>query len=306
VVVGAHYDHLGYGGAGGSLAGLKRMAIHHGADDNGSGTTTVMELARRFAAMPGRQGRRLLFMTFSGEELGLLGSAHYCRAPLLPLADTVSMLNLDMVGRLRPDKDSGLDKLLSEGSGTAAAFKDLVDKLAKKHAFKMVNKPSGFGPSDHASFCAKKVPVLFFWTDYHADYHRPSDTSDKINVPGMRRIADLGEDVLLYLTTVEKRPAFVEVKGGGPLSPSMNGPRLGIRPSYGDDGDGVLLEGVQGGGPAAQAGLKEGDRIIEMAGKPVKNLQTYMEVMSGQKKGGTLEVRIIRDGKKMTVKVKLE
>jgi C-terminal processing protease CtpA/Prc len=256
--------------------------------------------------MPGRQGRRLLFITFSGEELGLLGSVHYCKNPLLPLEDTAAMLNLDMVGRLRPDKDSGLDKVLSEGSGTAASFKDLVEKLAKKHAFKMVNKPSGFGPSDHASFCSKKVPVLFFWTDYHADYHRPSDTSDKINVPGMRRIVELSEDVLTYLTTAPQRPAFVEVKGERRGSSVGDGPRLGIRPSYGDYDDGVLVDGVNEGGPAAQAGLKGGDRIIEMAGKPVKNLEVYMEIMSTQKKGDTLEVRIIREGKKMTVKVKLE
>jgi hypothetical protein len=308
VVVGAHYDHLGYFSTS-SMAvasGLKKGAIHHGADDNGSGTTSIMELARRFGQMPERQGRRLVFIAFSGEELGLYGSDHYCKAPLFPLDDTAAMFNLDMVGRLRPDKETKKDRLLIEGSGTAKAFNELLDTLNKKYDFKMVKKASGFGPSDHASFCGKKIPVLFFWTDYHDDYHRPSDTADKINVEGMRRIVDLGEEVVTYLTTVEKKPEFVEVKGGSGPGPSITGPRLGIRPNYSDEGEGVLIGGVTDGEPAAKAGIKGGDRIIEMDGKPVKNLETYMTIMSGHKKGDTIEVQIMRDGKKQTVKVKLD
>ena len=394
VVVGAHYDHLGYGGFS-SLSGLKKMAIHHGADDNGSGTTTMMELARRFAALPNRQGRRLVFIAFSGEELGLFGSDYYCKHPIFPLKQTAAMFNLDMVGRLRPDKGTGKAKLLTEGSGTAKPFRELLDNLAQKHDFKMVNKPSGFGPSDHASFCGKEVPVLFVWTDYHADYHRPSDTADKINIEGMRRIADLSQDAITTLTQMDK-PEFIKVKtasigpGDGPRlgirlgdsggkgllvedveagkpaakaglkkddvivslagkpvkslqdlltvlkgqkfgdtvevgilrsdkpmtlkaklenAPAeryANMPRLGVRPSYSDEGEGVLLDGVTDDLPAARAGLKADDRIVQIAGKPIKNLEDYMEVLSNQKKGTTIEVGILRNGKKMTVKVKLD
>jgi hypothetical protein len=302
-VIGAHYDHLGYGGPS-SLAGGKKMAIHPGADDNGSGTTAVMELARRFAAQGNRQGRRLLFITFSGEELGLYGSRHYCKEPLFPLADTAAMYNLDMVGRLSPDRKTGKDRLLCQGAGTAKEFNPLVAEMAKKYDFQMSVQASGFGPSDHDSFCAKKVPVLFFWTGDHADYHRPSDTADKINLPGMRRIVDMSQEAIARLGGAAK-PAFVEVKRAGRPRPS-SGPRLGIRPAYGDEGEGVLVEGVSDGGPAARGGVKEEDRIVGIAGKPVKDLQTYMEALAGQKGGTTIEVVVTRAGKKVPLKIKLD
>lgn len=304
VVIGAHYDHLGHGGNG-SLARAKKMAIHHGADDNGSGTTTMMELARRFASLKDRQGRRLLFVAFSGEELGLFGSEYYCKYPLYPLEETASMFNLDMVGRLRIDKASGKAKLLSEGCGTAAPFRELLDKLGRKHGFKMVNKPSGFGPSDHASFCSKDVPVLFLWTDYHEDYHRPSDTSDKINIEGMRRIADLSQEAIVALAQMDK-PEYIKVKTDTKSPGKYDGPTLGIIPSYSDEEEGLLISGVSEGRPAAKAGLKADDRITSIGGKPIKNIQTYMTVLAGHKKGQTIEVGIVRNGKKKTVKVKLE
>jgi Peptidase family M28/PDZ domain len=306
VVVGAHYDHLGFGGAGGSRASLRKMAIHHGADDNGSGSTSILELARRFGAIPKREGRRLVFMTFSGEELGLLGSKHYCKSPLYPLVDTVAMLNLDMVGRLKLDDKSKKDKLLIEAANTAKLFGEVLDTLNKKHDFEMVRSTEMLPNSDHFSFYQKEVPVLFFWTGLHADYHRPTDTSDKINVRGMRRVVDLSEDVLAQLATSESRPVYIKVKvaGGGGRG---DGPKLGIMPgNYGEKGEGLLIDDVGAGGPAAKAGLKGGDVIVEMAGKPVKNIQTYMQIMGTQKKGDTIDVIILRDSKKQTVKVKLE
>jgi hypothetical protein len=306
VVVGAHYDHLGYGGAGGSLARLSRPAIHHGADDNGSGTTALMELARRFGEVPGRQGRRLVFLAFSGEELGLLGSAHYVKQPLFPLADTVAMFNLDMVGRLTADGNTGKDKLLVEGNGTSKAFEDLVDRLGKMHGDFQMKKSSSLLPnSDHFSFYQKKVPVLFFWTGIHPDYHRPSDTADKINVRGMRRVVDVAEDAVGELATMPQRPGYEKVKVGGGVSPSR-GPRLGIMPDYEEGGKGLAVGGVSDGGPAARAGLKKGDLITAINDRPVKNIETYMEAMSAQKKGSTITVAILRDGKKQEVKVKLD
>lgn len=305
VVIGAHYDHLGYGGTS-SMANLKKMTIHHGADDNGSGTTTMMELARRFAATPGPR-RRMVFVAFSGEELGLFGSDYYVKHPIFPLDQTVGMFNLDMVGRLRVDDKTKKEKLLIEGSGTAKTFDALLESTNKKYDFKLSKKPSGFGPSDHASFYGAKVPVLFCWTDYHEDYHAPGDTADKINVAGMRKIADFAEEIVAHLVADEKRPEYVEIKSPFTGSRSSDGPRLGIRPGYSDEEDkGVLLEGVSDGGPAAKAGLKSGDRIVEMAGKPVKNLETYMKIMGDQKKGSALEIVILRDGKRLPVKVSLE
>ena len=257
VVVGAHYDHLGYGGFGSLSRNAKERggAIHHGADDNGSGTTTLIELARRFGRIPNRQGRRLVFIAFTGEESGLFGSAHYCKEPSFPLADTVAMLNLDMVGRLRPDQESHKDKLIVYGTGSATGFDTLLESANKKSDFKLQKIASGMGPSDQQSFYLKNIPVLFFFTGDHPDYHRPSDTADKINVTGMLRVADFIEDLIASLEDVPERPKYVRVpnsRGRGGMR--MGGPRLGIMPEYGDDGEGVLLSGVVEGGSRGQSG----------------------------------------------------
>lgn len=305
VVVGAHYDHLGYGGMGSLARGSK--AIHHGADDNGSGTTSVIELARRFGKpAEGGDRRRLVFMTFSGEEMGLLGSDYYVKNPLFPIDRTVAMVNLDMVGRLGKDAASGQDKLLVEGAGSAKHFNTLLDELNEKYDFKMTRKASGFGPSDHASFYGKKVPVLFYWTGTHPDYHRPSDTADKINIAGMCKIANLAEDTINHLAKASGRPEYVQVasSGGRGAGSGVQGPRLGIMPGYaeGDDKEGVLVERVNDGGPGAKAGLKSGDRIVEIAGKPVRNVEAYMAVLATQKRGEAVEIGVLRNGKKITLK----
>jgi membrane-associated protease RseP (regulator of RpoE activity) len=253
-------------------------------------------------------------MAFTGEESGLLGSEYYCKHPIFPLADTVAMVNLDMVGRLREDMESHKDKLVVYGTGTGKGLDDLVGGLNAKYEFQlqkvagilMVNERSS---SDHASFYMKKIPVLFFFTGNHPDYHRPTDTADKINVAGMRKIAAMVEDIVDSVAGASERPEYIKVatpQSTGGASPSMSGPRLGIMPSYSDEKEGVLLEGVREGSPAEKGQLKEGDRIVELNGKAVKNLETYMVLMSGQKKGDTLEVTILRDGKKVTLKVKLE
>ena len=298
VVVGAHYDHLGYGGRGSRAPGSKE--IHHGADDNGSGTTAVMELARRFAARKDRTGRSILFMTFSGEERGLLGSRHYVDDPLIPLADTAAMVNLDMVGRLRPDPESKKEKLIAQGTGTSKEFDTLIDKLNKQD-FKFSKVPAGTGPSDHDSFYRKKVPVLFFWTGIHPDYHKPTDTADKIDLPGMAKVVDFTEGVIAKLATEKERPGYIEVKGGTP-SGGPSGPRLGIMPNY-ESKDGLGIDGVADDGPAAKAGMKMGDIIVEMAGRQVTNIQTYMAIMATRRVGQPFDATVIRDGKKLTLKV---
>jgi hypothetical protein len=260
--------------------------------------------------MPNRQGRRMVFLAFSGEEMGLLGSAHYCKNPIYPLDQTAAMFNLDMVGRLRNDPKTNKPRLLTEGHGTAVGasgvkpFKELIDALAKKHDFTLVAKESGFGPSDHATFCGKKVPVLFFWTGGHPDYHRPTDTADKINVAGMRQVVDMSEEAVAALAKMD-RPVYVEIKGSAMGRPSK-GPRLGIRPAYGEDKTGLEVEGVVEGGPADKAGIKSGDRIVSIAGKEVKDIGGYMQAMGVQKGDTTIEVIVVRGGKKVTLKVKLE
>lgn len=302
VVIGAHYDHVGYGGFG-SLAQVKKPTIHHGADDNGSGSTAVMELARRFAAIPNREGRKIVFMTFSGEELGLLGSRYFCEHPLIPLKDVAAMINLDMVGRLQADQDTKKDKLLVEGISSAQMWVPLIDSLNSKYDFKLSKTPAVIPYSDHHSFYAKKIPVCFFWTGYHPDYHRPSDTSDKINISGMRRIVEMTEEAIQHLATTTDRPQYQEVKQTASSQPRTQGPRLGIMPSYGDEGEGLLVDGVSDGGPAAKGGVKKGDRIVEIAGKPVKNIEGYMSLLRDHKRGEPLEIGVMRDKKKITLKV---
>jgi hypothetical protein len=303
VVVGAHYDHLGYGSFGSLARNLKEPTIHHGADDNGSGSTTLMELARYFGGLKDREGRRLVFIAFSGEEMGLLGSEHYVKKPLFPLNDTVAMVNLDMVGRLRPDDKTKLDKLIVYGTGTSKSFDGLIDKLNENYHFQLSKVPGGFGPSDHASFYKEKVPVFFFFTGDHPDYHRPTDTADKINLPGMKKVCTLVEELVTHLATVAERPNYIEITGNSGAS-AFSGPRIGIRPEYGeDDKEGVLLAGVSPDGPASKAGMKAGDRIVEMMGKPVKNLETYMAILGGYKKGQALKLGVLRDGKKIDIEV---
>lgn len=302
VIIGAHYDHLGFGDVG-SLAKDKgkEKAIHYGADDNASGTTAMIELARRFAGMKDRQGRKLVFMAFSAEERGLLGSKHYTKEPIFPLADTVAMVNIDMVGKLRPDPMSKQDKLQIHGVGTGKGLDQLVDKF-NTNSFTLSKSASGNGPSDHMSFNEKKVPVLFFFTGLHNDYHKPSDTPDRINLEGMDKIVDYIEKIVGELASEPQRRPYVEVKGGSPTS-GPKGPRLGIAPGYDSEKPGLLVEAVTAGGAGEKGGLKAGDLIIEIGGKNVTNIETYMVAMSEQKAGHEVAIVVVRDQKKLTLKV---
>ena len=301
------YDHLGYGGAGGSRLGLiKKPEIHHGADDNGSGSTTVMELARRFGAMPDRKGRRLVFMTFSGEELGLQGSKYYCEHPLFPLEDTDAMFNLDMVGRLRPDDATKKDNILVEGAATGKNFSDLLDSLNKKYDFDLTKKTDSLpANSDHYSFYQKKIPVIFFWTGFHPDYHKPTDTADKINVVGMRKITDLSVDVI------------ADLADGGEAAgvPDDEGRRSCGRRRRSAAGHPARLPQRRRRSPVGRIGRRRpgGEGGTEnrrphrgrrrQAGQEHHHVQ---EAMAAQKKGETIDVTVVRDGKKQTIKVKLD
>ena len=308
LIIGDHYDHLGRGEVGTLARGNKN--IHYGADDNGSGSSSILELARRFGNQKDRQGRRLVFMTFSGEERGLLGSAYYCKEPLFPLDKTVAMINLDMVGRLRTDKKSGKPLLEIGGIGSAKTFESLIDKINEKYQFDLKKSRSGVGPSDHASFYMKKVPVYFFFTGDHKEYHTPADKPNTINYEGMKTIADMVQDLANELLTVKDRPVYVEgqTQRTDLLDPSDRVPKINFMPGNYDEDEtkGVLVGGVTPGGAAEKGGIKEGDWIISVAGKPVKNMQGYMKAISGQKAGETIEVIVQRGEEKRTLKVTLQ
>jgi hypothetical protein len=303
VIIGGHYDHLGRGGLmSGSLAFLS-SDIHNGADDNASGTAMTMEMARRLATRRDPLPRRVVFMAFSGEERGLLGSQYYVDHPLYPLSSTVMMVNFDMVGRL-----NGKKELTMIGTGTSPGLDALTDALGKTEGLtiKKVNGlADGFGGSDHQSFYSKNIPVLFAFTGMHPDYHRPSDDSDRINYTGMARIADYLELIVLDLVRRPERPAFTRLappsRRGQSASAGM-GVTLGVMPDYSDEAkDGMKLSGVRDGGPAAKAGLKAGDAIIRIGGKPVATIYDYMESLKGYKPGDKVDVVVRRDGKEITL-----
>jgi hypothetical protein len=310
VIVGGHYDHLGRGGLlSGSLAILS-SEIHNGADDNASGTSMMLEMARRLAARKDPLPRRVVFMAFSGEERGLLGSQYYVDHPLYPLNSTVMMVNFDMVGRL-----NGKNELTMIGTGTSPGLSTLVDALGKSSglAIKQVTGlTDGFGGSDHQSFYAKDVPVLFAFTGIHRDYHRPSDDFDRINYGGMARIADYLELILLDLVRRPDRPEFTKLSPPGRKAQQAQQPAarpgvsLGVMPDYSDESkNGMKITDVREGGPAAKGGLKGGDTITGIGGKPVATIYDYMESLSRYKPGDKVEVTVRRDGKDLKLQVDL-
>ncbi len=291
IVIGAHYDHLGHGGAG-SLAPWT-SAIHNGADDNASGTAALLEIAHRLAAADQKPRRRIVFIAFTGEEKGLLGSAHYVKNPRFALENTIAMLNLDMVGRLKDDK------LIVYGTGTAKELDSLVDALGQQYAFKISKQPEGFGPSDHSSFYGKKIPVLHLFTGTHSDYHRPSDDSPKLNIEGMRRVTDFLVDVVQAIDTKAERPSYIEIKKiasiGSPDGAAGDRPYFGSMPAYPNpEKDGVLLERITENGPAAKAGLKDGDVLLSLGGHRTVSLEDFQAALTNFKPGDKVKVKARR------------
>ena len=314
VVVGAHYDHLGYGSGPLSAGGGKAQGkVHYGADDNGSGTTGLMELARRFGAMKDRRGRRLVFVAFTGEERGLFGSKYYCDHPVFPLEKTAAMVNLDMIGRMRvgPGDWLGLSqkpRMVVYGTGTGDTFDRTVDAAESRYGLKILKVPGGIGRSDHESFYRKKVPVLFLFTGLHDEYHKPTDTPDRIDFGAMATVVALTEDLVLDEATALARPKFREQSGGfeDPLNPHPPRPGVtfGVRPDYAyTGGDGMRIDGVTAGRAAEKAGMKDGDVIVEIAGVPVRSVNGYMAALAGKKPGDKIEVKVLRGGKKVTLTV---
>lgn len=295
VVIGAHYDHVGMGGQGSLAPGTK--AVHNGADDNASGTVALIELARRFAAREKKPARRIVFIAFTAEERGLIGSAHYVKNPVFPLENTIAMLNMDMVGRVTDDK------LVVYGIGTTPRWKPLIEETAKQQNFKLTLKEEGFGPSDHSSFYGKKMPVLHFFSGTHKDYHRPTDDWEKINVPDMVRVIEMVEAVADDTIATKERPKYIEVKGQANVARTGSRPYFGSIPDFAENAKGYAIMGVAGGSPAAKGGLKGGDLIVGLGEKKIGNLSDFDLALRKYKAGDEVEVVVMRDKKEVKLKV---
>ncbi|WP_437589890.1 M20/M25/M40 family metallo-hydrolase [Sorangium sp. So ce1000] len=300
VVVGAHYDHLGYGGTSYSRApGVH--AVHPGADDNASGTALLLEVARRFASLPERPARNLLFIAFGAEELGTIGSRYFVDHPPAPLAGmkpVVAMINADMVGRMRDDK------LLVDGLGTSPDWKPIVDDAAQGLGLALQFGVEGFGASDHASFTASRVPIAFLFTGVHEDYHRPSDTADKINAAGVSRCSVLAARLALALSRRDARLAFTDPPAD-PHHSTRGGFRasLGTMPDYAYQGPGVKLTGVRPDAPAARAGMQAGDVIVRIGAHAVTNIHDFMFALGDLEPGREVEIEVDRGGTRVPLKV---
>lgn len=303
IVVGAHYDHLGLGGPN-SLAPSLIGQIHHGADDNASGTAGVMELARIAEINPESWHRSVLFMTFAGEEIGLLGSSWFVNHPTVPLDHVDAMLNMDMIGRMTNEK------LYVGGVGTSPGLKPLMQSLDPDNAPNMIFSDTGYGSSDHTSFNAKRIPVMFFFSGLHTDYHKPSDTAEKINSAGAMEILSLVYRTMNSLSAQPAKLPYAETLQAlpQPATPRSQGygPYFGSVPDFRDDLKGVLFSAVQTNSPAAKAGLKAGDLLVEFDGKVIQNLQDYAYALRAKQPGDLVQVVVKRDGKDVKAAVLLE
>jgi hypothetical protein len=298
VVLGAHYDHLGLGGFG-SLDPDSNGRVHNGADDNASGIAGLIQVAARLAASP--PARTVVFIAFSGEELGLLGSAHYVKEPIYPLAGTLAMVNLDMIGRLRNGR------LIVYGARTAQEFPALLDSLNWYAGFDLKPQGDGYGPSDQSSFYGAKRPVLHLFTDLHEDYHRTTDDWQKVNLDGLKRVADFTLGLVTALANRPKPLTFLEL----PTSPAVHatelpgtttpgyGAYLGTVPDMTGAPGGVRLVGVRAGSPAEKAGLRGDDIITRIGTRETPDLQAMTDALRSHRPGDTVEI-VVRRGTTLT------
>ena len=296
VVVGAHFDHVGMGGAGSLAPGT--FAVHNGADDNASGTVSLLECAKRLAEdakqNASRDRRNILFIAFSGEERGLLGSQYYVNHPRFELEQTVAMLNMDMVGRLTNND------LTVYGTGTASEFDGMLDANNAKLAFNIQRMPEGLGPSDHESFFRKGISVLHFFTGLHDDYHRPSDDFEKINVKGMARITEMVTELTKQIATAPNRPSFIRVNGrANPQSNRQRAVRLGVRLN------GMLVDRVLPRSLAEKAGIQPGDTLTAINNVEISSRSELDSALQKVKHGDELAIRVRRGNEKVTLKVVL-
>ncbi len=288
VIIGAHFDHLGYGEDGNSMLRTGERLIHNGADDNASGTAALIELARSLKTTKAR-ANNYLFLAFSGEELGLFGSKYFVDHPTIDLKQANYMINLDMVGRLNDST-----KIISVGGyGTSPQWATVIHPQDKKLPFIIKIDSSGSGPSDHTSFYRKDIPVLFFFTGQHKDYHKPSDDANLINYEGEMRIINYINTLIENLDKQNQRLAFLKTREVQ-MSVSSFKVTMGIMPDYTFDGAGVRADAVTDGRPAAKAGLKSGDVIVQLGDIKVSSMETYMQALNQFKKGDKTKVKYKR------------
>jgi len=301
VVIGAHYDHLGTGGTSHSRAPGSRE-IHHGADDNASGTALVLDVARRFSKLSEKPSRGLVFMAFGAEEIGAIGSRYWVEHPTVPIGSVVAMINADMVGRMR-DRT-----LIVDGTGTSATWPELVNKANEGLSLTLKLGAEGFGASDHASFTAARVPVAFFFTGVHDDYHKPSDTSEKIDVGGIDLCATLAARLARSVTERPERLVFVDAPAPQDPHKAGGGKRgfrvsLGSIPDYAYQGKGVKLTGVRPDAPAARAGLQAGDVIVKLGKHDITNVHDYVFALGDLEPGREAPIEVERDGKRVKLTI---
>ena len=293
IVVGAHFDHIGMGGDGSGSRKPNENAVHPGADDNASGIAGLLELAQKLTAYKSRLKRSILLIGFDAEEKGLQGARHFTEHPTVDLANIITMINMDMIGRM---KDSSATV---GGVGTSPVFKPLLDSLSRNRGFNLNMTLPGFGPSDHAAFYARDVPVLFFFSGFHNEYHTPDDTWKLINLQGEKDILELIYDIVFHLARTPDRPVYTEA---GPKQGQMNRDTrfkvtFGIMPAYGSMKEGLEVDGISNpDGPAANAGIKKGDVIKSINGKAIKDIYEYMDRLGELEKGMTIPVLVDRDG----------
>ena len=300
ILFGAHYDHLGLGGEGSAAPGLVGE-VHNGADDNASGTSGLIELAEAFGLDPEKPRRTLIFVAFSGEELGLKGSAHFVENPPIPMEKGIAMFNFDMIGRSRERK------VTVDGTATGAGLKEMVEAANEEVALNLSFSRSSFGASDHVSFLGKDIPVLFFFTGAHSDYHRPSDDADKIDSKTASDVMRLAYKVARDLDEAKEAPAFIEPPPPPKPPEGVGGFRayLGTVPDFTEVEGGVRLADVTQGSPGDEGGLRPGDLIIRLGDRKIENLYDFTYALQENKPGDVVEVEIVRGGEKMTLEVTL-
>jgi aminopeptidase YwaD len=304
LVIGGHYDHLGYGGPNSGSRMPDTVAIHNGADDNASGTAMVIELAKRIAAEKTQLRRSIIFVAFSAEEMGLIGSKYFVDHPPVDIKSIKAMFNFDMVGRFDKEKNS----ISVGGSGTSVESDSLLRMYEKGLSFEVVHSPDGYGPSDHAGFYAAGIPVFFFTTGVHMDYHTPFDDTEKLDFNKEKEIGDYAVKLIMKVDALDQPLTFRE--SGKREQTGRSGRRmkvtLGIMPDFaGTEKKGLRVDGVTKDGPADKGGLLKGDIIISINGMTVGNIYEYMSRLSKLKHGQTISVEVIRDGKNQVLLVQL-
>jgi hypothetical protein len=309
VMIGAHYDHLGFGEVGAFERKGEENKIHPGADDNASGTAAVLELAAAFAKdapsprpsppVGERENARrgIIVALWSGEEVGLIGSSYFVEHPLAPLSNIVAYINFDMVGRLHDDK------LTLQGIGSSSLWRRLIEKRNVAAGFSLVLQDDPYLPTDVTAFYPHHVPVLSFFTGSHEDYHRPTDTADKINYEGVVRIANFARNLVTDLAQGSERPDYLKVtRSEAPGGRENLRAYLGTIPDYTSDVKGVKLSGVRGGSPAEKAELQGGDVIVEFGGQNIANIYDYTYALDAVKIGQAVTIVVLRNGARVTVK----